>query len=238
VIRLATTFKLFLAALVAGAALIGTTADRAQALTPEQRDPVTLVSQLTRSINTFWAKSFASWGYRYRAPRLIQWYNTGRAAPVHPDCEDDELADGFITLNVAYSNETWGDGNSFYCPADEKLYLDYRFFQFLINSDDYAAGVILAHEWGHHIQTVLGGNRPRGAGFELEADCFAGLSSRYGVQTRLLNTGDINWGAHMLSLVGDTTTGDDAHGTPAQRKGWFLYGYKTGNARACSGAYR
>ena len=237
-IRLATTFKLFLAALVAGAAIVGTTADGAQALTPEQQDPAALVSQLTQSINTFWRQSFARWGYRYRAPRLIQWYNAGRAAPVHRACDDDGVADGYITINVSYTNDTWQDGNSFYCPADEKIYLDYRFFQYLISSDDYVAGVIFAHEWGHHIQTVLKGNRPSGAGLELEADCFAGLSSRYGVQTGLLNTGDIGWGAQMLSLLGDSGTGNDPHGTPAQRKGWFLYGYKTGNARACSGAYR
>lgn len=220
-----------------GAVTVGV--EEGRALNPEQRDPRTLVDYLITSINSYWSQSFASWRYSYRPPKQIVWYNAGYSVAVPLNCDiGDGYKNGWITINVVYTDVA--QGNAFYCPTDERIYLDYRFFLFNLQSgegDDYGAGVVLAHEWGHHIQKLLGGYRPRGAGFELEADCFAGVTTRYGTSYGLLNANDVAWGAYRVWLWGDSVASSDPHGTQQQRYDWFYYGYKSYSPADCYYAY-
>lgn len=145
----------------------------------------------------------------------------------------------------------------FYCPADEKVYMDLRFFEELRNrfgakEGDFAIAYVIAHEVGHHVQTVLGTSgkvrqlqqdsnqeeaNELSVALELQADFYAGIWAHY--NKKYLQEGDIEEALSAASAVGDDaiqkrTTGrvvPDAftHGTSRQRMEWFLKGYQTGD---------
>jgi uncharacterized protein len=147
----------------------------------------------------------------------------------------------------------------FYCPADRKVYLDTAFFNELANRfqapGDFAQAYVVAHEIGHHVQTLLGiesqvrqltqshpdEQNALSVRLELQADCFAGVwaHSAYGE----LDSGDINEALTAAAAVGDdrlqrqsTGTVDPdsfTHGTSAQRQKWFSNGYQGGDVNAC-----
>lgn len=151
----------------------------------------------------------------------------------------------------------------FYCPADERAYLDTDFFvtmeRRLGAAGDFAAAYVIAHEVAHHIQNETGvlataTSAQRGAGqvesnavqvrVELQADCYAGIWARYaGDRFGVLEPGDLDEALNAARAIGDDTLARDAgrtvrphtftHGTSEQRQRWFARGYETGNMGAC-----
>jgi predicted metalloprotease len=151
----------------------------------------------------------------------------------------------------------------FYCPSDHKIYLDLTFFEDLRArfgaSGDFAQAYVIAHEVGHHVQTLLGisqkvnelqsrvGPSDRNklsVMMELQADCFAGVWAHQADKSRqILEAGDIEEGLNAASAIGDDriqrkTQGyvvPDAftHGSSAQRVRWFKLGLEHGNPQIC-----
>lgn len=149
----------------------------------------------------------------------------------------------------------------FYCPLDEKVYIDLGFYDELRKrfgaSGDFAQAYVLAHELGHHIQHLLGIDatvrdeqraRPDLANqlsvkLELEADCFAGVWAHSTNERNLLQAGDIDEALTAASSVGDDriqqqTTGrvnvdSFTHGSAAQRAQWFRRGFTSGDPKDC-----
>jgi len=149
----------------------------------------------------------------------------------------------------------------FYCPLDEKLYLDLGFFEELDKRfgapGDFAQAYVIAHELGHHVQHLLGiDQRVRDAQqrnpdsanqlsvrLELQADCYAGVWAHSAAERGKLETGDIQEGLGAASAVGDDriqrqTTGSVnvdsfTHGSAKQRAQWFSRGYESGNSSSC-----
>ncbi len=151
----------------------------------------------------------------------------------------------------------------FYCPGDRRVYLDLSFFDQLERRfgapGDFARAYVIAHEVGHHIQTLLGTSqqvRAKQRGLsetqanqlsvrqELQADCFAGLWAHHAKKQRdLLEAGDIEEGLRAASAIGDDTLQRKSrgavvpesftHGSSAQRIHWFTEGFKDGRIHAC-----
>ncbi len=149
----------------------------------------------------------------------------------------------------------------FYCPADEKMYLDLGFFRELADRfgapGDFAQAYVIAHEYGHHIQTVLGINAevqrlsqqdPGRANdlsvrLELQADCLAGVWGHSVFEDGELESGDLEEGLAAAEAVGDdriqeSTTGridpeSWTHGSSQQRAQWFRTGFDSGNPDSC-----
>ena len=151
----------------------------------------------------------------------------------------------------------------FYCPADERAYLDTDFFVTLDRQlgagGDFAAAYVIAHEVGHHIQNELGvlgqvAEAKRGVGqaeanalqvrVELMADCLAGIWARHaGDRFGVLERGDLEEALNAAARIGDDTLQREAgrvvrpdsftHGSSAQRQRWFATGYDTGSIEAC-----
>ena len=149
----------------------------------------------------------------------------------------------------------------FYCPGDEKVYLDLSFFSELKNrlgaSGEFAQAYVIAHEIGHHVQKITGIERkvrqqvesnPKMANaisvrVELQADCYAGVWANSTEQRDLLQQGDVESAMNAAAAVGDDhlqkmQTGrvmpdKFTHGTSAQRDFWFKRGFTTGSVTAC-----
>ncbi|MCB1730632.1 MAG: neutral zinc metallopeptidase [Halieaceae bacterium] len=151
----------------------------------------------------------------------------------------------------------------FYCPGDQKLYIDLSFFNDLSQRHgapgDFAQAYVVAHEVGHHVQTLLGisqqvqaAGRGRSAAEvnalsvrqELQADCFAGLWGHAANQQRqLLDPGDLEEALRAATAIGDDRLQQEAggrvvpdsftHGTSAQRVAWFRRGFESGQLAAC-----
>jgi uncharacterized protein len=145
----------------------------------------------------------------------------------------------------------------FYCPEDERVYIDLGFYreleQRLGARGDFAKAYVIAHEIGHHVQEQLGtfskgGVNAQGAGggsvrLELQADCYAGIWAHSTGQRDLLEAGDIDSAVNAAAAIGDDrlqkqetgTVSPDSftHGTSAQRVRWFTRGYETGKLEAC-----
>ncbi len=149
----------------------------------------------------------------------------------------------------------------FYCPADNQVYLDLGFFRDLATRfdapGDFAQAYVIAHEFGHHVQNLLGVNaqvqreskrNPDDANelsvrLELQADCFAGVWANSAYQDELLEAGDLEEGLGAASAVGDDRIQKEAtgrvnpesftHGTSAQRMEWFQKGYTSGSPERC-----
>jgi uncharacterized protein len=152
----------------------------------------------------------------------------------------------------------------FYCPADQKVYIDLSFYQDLKNlhqaPGDFAQAYVIAHEVGHHVQNLLGISR-KVQGMqqrvsetqanqlsvlqELQADCFAGVWANHAQQQRqILEPGDIQEALQAASQIGDDRLQEQArgyvtpesftHGSSAQRVQWFTQGFKTGSVTQCN----
>jgi hypothetical protein len=151
----------------------------------------------------------------------------------------------------------------FYCPADRKVYLDLDFFRLLHDRfrapGDFAQAYVIAHEVGHHVQTLLGisqkvhqarGRLPQAEANalsvrqELQADCFAGVWAFHAERTKsILETGDVDEALRAASAIGDDTLQRQTqghvvpdsftHGTSAQRQRWFRRGLKDGHLTDC-----
>lgn len=171
---------------------------------------------------------------------------------------------------VVYSGQTetaCGYGSAaagpFYCPGDRKVYLDTSFFNELSQRfgapGDFAAAYVIAHEVGHHVQTVTGisdqvrqaqsGSREEEQNqlqvmMELQADCYAGIWAKHADKySGLLDDGDIEEGLRAATAIGDDTLQKNAgrrvtpesftHGSSEQRVRWFTAGYRSGDIADC-----
>ena len=162
-------------------------------------------------------------------------------------------------VETACGNATSASG-PFYCPADEKVYMDLAFFEelktrFGAQGGDFATAYVIAHEIGHHVQTLLGTSAKMrqmqegkseaeanklSVALELQADFYAGVWTHYNQQmNNFLEEGDIDEALSAAHAVGDDAIQSKmqghivpesfTHGTSAQRKYWFMKGYKTGD---------
>lgn len=145
----------------------------------------------------------------------------------------------------------------FYCPGDQKLYLDFAFFRDLKEEfkapGDFAQAYVIAHEVGHHVQNLLGTmDKVQRAGntnelsvkLELQADCFAGVWAYYAQQQGLLEVGDVEEALRAAQAVGDDSIQKRAqgyvvpesftHGSAQDRMAWFANGFKAGDVRQCN----
>ncbi len=165
-------------------------------------------------------------------------------------------------INTACGSATSAVG-PFYCPADRKVYIDVAFFRQLETEfaaqGDFAKAYVLAHEVGHHVQTVLGiSDKVRAAQqqasepeanalqvrMELQADCFAGIWAHHADRARqIVEAGDIDEALGAASAVGDDTIQKRVqgqvnqesftHGSGAQRQEWFRRGFESGRVQDC-----
>jgi uncharacterized protein len=153
------------------------------------------------------------------------------------------------------------DTGPFYCPADSKVYLDLGFFRDLRSRfgapGDFAQAYVIAHEFGHHVQNVLGitdevtkleRENPDEANeysirLELQADCLAGVLGHSAREAGLLEPGDLEEGLAAAAAVGDDRLQEQAagrvdretwtHGSSEQRSSWFRRGFDSGDPNAC-----
>lgn len=204
----------------------------------DMRDFVAVVLAETEDV---WNETFRQNGRTYQEPNLV-------------------LFSGAVESACGMAGSATGP---FYCPADQKVYLDLAFFDELHArfgaSGDFAQAYVIAHEIGHHVQTLLGiiqkVNRLQSQAntvernklnvmLELQADCLAGVWAHQAQKKRnILEAGDIEEGMNAASAVGDDriqkrTQGyvvpdGFTHGSSAQRVSWFKRGFETGDIQAC-----
>ncbi|MBX3561202.1 MAG: neutral zinc metallopeptidase [Sphingomonas sp.] len=204
-----------------------------------QSDEVTRFScQVLASTEEQWGAMFAANGSRYTPPRMVFYDRRGSSG-----CGAADSAMG-----------------PFYCPADQRIYLDTQFFRELAQRfrapGDFAQAYVIAHEVGHHIQTITGvtdqvrraqqavgqtqGNALQ-VRMELQADCYAGVwASR---ERGIMDEGDLEEGMGAAAAIGDDTLQRAAqgtvvpesftHGTSAQRQEALMRGFRGGGPAAC-----
>jgi len=199
------------------------------------------VAAVLGSTEDEWTQIFAASGRQYQPPRLVLFENAVSSA-----C-------GFNSAAVG----------PFYCPPDQKVYLDLSFFQQLSQrfgaSGDFARAYVIAHEVGHHVQNLLGisdqidGARRRASEREanalsvlqeLQADCFAGVWGHHADRKDLLDAGDVEEGLNAAQAIGDdliqkrsqgyVNRDSFTHGTSEQRAYWLRRGLETGRVDACN----
>lgn len=207
---------------------------------PAEEEKVQFVSFVLDHAQELWQTELpASFGTPYRDARLVLFRNSVASACGHA---------GSAT-------------GPFYCPGDEQVYIDLSFFDELATRfgapGDLAEAYVLAHEIGHHVQTVLGTNREvselqrqrpdlanrLSVRLELQADCYAGVWAASASRAGMLEAGDLEEGLSAASAVGDdrlqkAATGtvqpeSFTHGTSAERVTWFRRGFTTGDPRQC-----
>jgi predicted metalloprotease len=161
-------------------------------------------------------------------------------------------------VNTACGTQS-ADVGPFYCPASFGVYLDTEFFVALsrqvgVRIGDFAQAYVVAHELGHHVQTLLGitrqkaiadqrdpaGVNARSVRFELQADCFAGVWVHSAYRQGAVSRADIQDALNAAAVVGDDFAGRGArpretwtHGSSAQRQHWLLTGFTEGSPAAC-----
>jgi len=167
---------------------------------------------------------------------------------------------GQVGTACGYASSATGP---FYCPADEKIYLDMAFFDDLRKEfrapGDFAQAYVIAHEVGHHVQNVTGimnqvsamqkrvseaQSNNLSVRLELQADCYAGVWANYVKKQGRIEVGDIEEAIRAAAAVGDDmiqkrTQGyvvpeTFTHGTAKERASWFMRGFESGDARQCN----
>ncbi|HEY0738574.1 MAG TPA: neutral zinc metallopeptidase [Herpetosiphonaceae bacterium] len=175
-----------------------------------------LMSKARQDIDAYWRGLFQDNGLIYYPPRTIRSYR-GSSNPIRTSCGPSM------------------PGNAFYCKLDNSIYYDLDLLEAILATGefgDFGVVTVLAHEWGHQIQSQLADENVPSLpmGVELQADCFAGSYGRYiadGKSKLLrLDEGDLEEGSSMLYALGDDLPWFDAqaHGNPEQRASAYLGG--------------
>jgi len=211
-----------------------------QELDAREEPLVQFVSFVLDDAQNTWRQILPQTGVQYRDAKLVLFRDAVNSA-----CGFAESATG-----------------PFYCPTDQKVYIDLGFYDELKNrfgaSGDFAQAYVLTHEIGHHVQNLLGIDRKvrqlqqanPGAGnelsvrLELQADCLAGVWGHSTDRRNILEAGDVEKALNAAAAIGDDrlqrmTTGrvspeSFTHGTSAQRVQWFRRGFDSGSLDACN----
>jgi predicted metalloprotease len=211
--------------------------NRAEAGQDEEYD---FVSVILADTEDTWSSLFAASGSRYIQPSLVLYNDAVQSA-------------------CGYSTSATGP---FYCPGDQKVYLDLSFLNELQRfgaQGEFAVAYVIAHEIGHHVQRIVGTEQEvrqmqerasrtqanqLSVMMELQADCYAGVWAHHADRQRdLLEEGDVEDGLNAAAAVGDDHLQKMAgrhvqpeaftHGSSEQRVHWFKTGLQTGNTSAC-----
>ena len=215
-----------------------------QATHPDRKiddEPAQFVSIVLADTEDTWHTLFRAGNREYREPGLVLFRGATRSA-----CGLGQAAMG-----------------PFYCPGDEKVYIDLSFYDDLRDRHgapgDFAQAYVIAHEVGHHVQTLLGISEKTHAARkklpaeaanelsvrqELQADCLAGIWAHHADRSRnLLEAGDIEEGLNAASAIGDdrlqrqargyVTPESFTHGSSEQRVRWFSRGFESGKLDDC-----
>ncbi|MDP2111077.1 MAG: neutral zinc metallopeptidase [Thiobacillus sp.] len=215
--------------------------EQAVAFSPEEERLKDFVSVVLADTEDVWGALFQRSGQRYSPPKLV-------------------LFSGAVESACGFAEAAMGP---FYCPADQKLYLDMGFFNDLAQRHDapgdFAQAYVVAHEVGHHVQTLLGiseqvhaarqqagqtGGNALQVRMELQADCFAGVWANHADKARqVLEPGDVEEALAAAAGVGDDRMQKQArgvvvpdsftHGSSTQRMHWFNRGLQSGDPAQC-----
>lgn len=204
--------------------------------TAEENELADFVSVVLADTEEVWTGVLAEEGIEYREPVLV-------------------IFSGSVESGCGMAGSQMGP---FYCPADDKLYIDLSFYEDLKTKfkapGDFAMAYVVAHEVGHHVQNILGITdqvqklRPRlsqeeynqySVRLELQADYLAGVWAHHAQRMDLLEEGDLEEALNAASAIGDDTLQKRAqgyavpdsftHGTSEQRRRWFYKGFKAGD---------
>ncbi|WP_269930544.1 KPN_02809 family neutral zinc metallopeptidase [Aminobacter sp. HY435] len=207
---------------------------------PANDEMTQFVSTVLAETEDTWNGIFQAEGLKYQEPKLV-------------------LFSGQVRSACGFASSASGP---FYCPGDQKVYLDTAFFNQLAKqfgaAGDFAQAYVIAHEVGHHVQNLTGilpkFNQMRqrmseadanamSMRVELQADCFAGVWGHYTDQKGLLEQGDIDEALNAAQQIGDDTLQKRMqgyvvpesfnHGTSDQRQRWFAAGFQSGKLSAC-----
>ena len=219
----------------------GTTVSQPDPVRDQQEKPlVDFVTFVLNDTQNTWSQVLPAQGVPYRHAKLVLYRDAYPSA-----CGAAQSATG-----------------PFYCPEDEKVYIDLGFYDELKQRfgapGEFAEAYVLAHEIGHHVQKLLGiegkvrqaqQQNPQAAnqlsvGLELQADCFAGIWGHSTQQRNLLDPGDVDSGLKAAAAVGDDrlqrmsrgTVNPESftHGSSAQRTEWFQRGFQNGTLADCN----
>jgi predicted metalloprotease len=197
------------------------------------------VSFVVQDVQSSWTTAFANSNKQYEPTRLV-------------------LFEGATRTGCGVGSSQTGP---FYCPLDRKVYLDLGFFRELRSRfdapGDFAQAYVIAHEFGHHVQNLLGVmddvQRKQSPGsadandqsirLELQADCLAGVWAHSAYEEELLESGDLEEGLAAAAAVGDDRIQEQStgrinreswtHGSSEQRTKWFKKGFDSGDPSAC-----
>lgn len=209
-------------------------------LTTQELEEQAFVKTILADNEDVWSKIFEENNLSYKKPIIV-------------------LFSGGI--ETACGNAT-SDSGPFYCPGDQKVYMDLTFFEelktrFGAKGGDFATAYVIAHEIGHHVQTLLGTSTKMrqlqqgktkaeanklSVALELQADFYAGVWTHYNQEmNNMLEEGDIDEALSAAHAVGDDAIQAKmqghivpesfTHGTSEQRKYWFMKGYKSGDIK-------
>ncbi|HEY7638726.1 MAG TPA: neutral zinc metallopeptidase [Steroidobacteraceae bacterium] len=209
--------------------------------TPEEAQQRKFVAFVLADTEDAWTQLFAAAGRTYEKPTLV-------------------LFSGAVQSACGFAQAAVGP---FYCPADHQLYIDLSFYDELQSRfgapGDFAQAYVVAHEVGHHVQTLLGiaervSAQRQSAGkvednalsvrMELQADCFAGIWAHNADRSRqVLEAGDVEEGLNAAAAIGDDRLQKQSqgyvspesftHGSSEQRVRWFKRGFESGTIEAC-----
>jgi len=206
---------------------------------PREEELVEFVSFVLDDAQATWTKILPAVGGEYSRAKLVL------------------FRDG-VDSACGYAGSSTGP---FYCPGDQKVYIDLGFYQELKDRfgapGDFAQAYVIAHELGHHVQHLIGIDQavrqrqaadPRNenaysVAMELQADCFAGVWGHETAQRGILERGDVEEGLNAAAAIGDdrmqraagrrVTPDAFTHGSSEQRVAWFRKGLESGDIKAC-----